>query len=185
MTETSSLASYAASLEALAPATHRVPLVLHGDVYIVRCDDPTLAETLRRYFAPFVDEDVDASSAVEICAYQRTPPTFDDAELITPPLGRGTKRLKEQYVDRADGRFVLKTRTGMVFGFGGGRNVAVGPCDENPNQVINFINNRLMSRALDDGAVLTHAAAIARGDAAIAIAGFSGMGKSTTALHLM
>ncbi len=160
-------------------------LDLHGEHYELRCDDASLADTLRGYFSTFVSDNSDAPISVKISAYERPAPTFDSADVITPPLSRGSKRLKEQYVERPDGRFVLKTRTGMVFGFGGPHNIAVGPCNANPNQVINFVNNRLISRALDRGAVLAHAAAVAKDGAAIAFAGFSGMGKSTTALHLM
>ena len=54
----------------------------------------------------------------------------------------GKTKIKEEYVDLDDGRIVRKRLTGMLFVFGGGQNVAVGPCGANLNQVINFINNR-------------------------------------------
>lgn len=185
MIDTSKIQRCAEALEHDSPANHRMVLDLHGERYALRCDQVGLADELRRYFAAFVSGDSNAPVSVTISAYERSTLAFDPAEVITPPLGRGSKRLKEQYVERPDGRFVLKTRTGMVFGFGGPHNIAVGPCNANPNQVVNFVNNRLMSRALERGAVLAHAAAVAKDGAAIAFAGFSGMGKSTTALHLM
>lgn len=185
MIDVSEIRRCADALEHASPANHRLVLDLHGERYELRCDDASLADALRLYFATFVSDESDAPTSVKISTYERPAPAFDPAEVITPPLGRGSKRLKEQYVERPDGRFVLKTRTGMVFGFGGAHNIAVGPCNANPNQVVNFVNNRLMSRALERGAVLAHAAAVAKDGAAIAFAGFSGMGKSTTALHLM
>ena len=185
MIDLSGVRACAKTLEATTPAAHRVVLDLHGERYELRCDDVALANELRRYFAAFLSSDHRAPVSVELHAYERPPVSFDPDDVITPPLARGSKRQKEQYVDRPDGRFVIKTRTGMVFGFGGPHNIAVGPCNDNPNQVVNFVNNRLMSRALDRGAVLAHAAAVSRGGAAVAFAGFSGMGKSTAALHLM
>jgi HprK-related kinase B len=99
---------------------------------------------------------------------------------------------KEGWLELPDGRIVVKLRTGMQFVFGIDDHLAVGPCLANPNQVINFIDNRMIQWALHRGALLGHASAVGHrphgGDElphAIAIAGFSGMGKSTLALHLM
>jgi HprK-related kinase B len=88
-------------------------------------------------------------------------------------------------LDFPDGRAVRKRLTGMMFMFGGGCNIALGPCIENDNQVVNFINNRFIQWELERGALLAHAAAVSREGRGLALAGFSGMGKSTLALHLM
>jgi len=86
---------------------------------------------------------------------------------------------------------VHKLRTGMWFLFGRDQHLAIGPCREHPNQIVNFVSSRMIDRALHHGALLGHAAAVChvqQGAAlprAIAIAGFSGMGKSTLALRLM
>ena len=69
--------------------------------------------------------------------------------------------------------------------FGGGRNLAIGPCLENSNQVINFVNNRFIEWSVRRGSLLCHAAAVSQGERGISFAGFSGMGKSTLALKTM
>jgi len=80
---------------------------------------------------------------------------------------------------------VRKRITGMHFIFGEGENVAVGPCLENSNQVINFINNRFIEWKLNQGGLLGHAAGVVHNGRGLSLAGFSGAGKSTLALHLM
>lgn len=83
------------------------------------------------------------------------------------------------------GRLVRKVRTGMVFLQSEGTRIAAGPCRRYPNQVINFVNAQYMNWLQQRGWVLCHAAALVRGGGAVGIAGFSGGGKSTLALHLM
>jgi HprK-related kinase B len=73
----------------------------------------------------------------------------------------------------------------MLFLFTADRHLAYGPCSENPNQVINFVNNRHIQWTLARGHLLCHAAAVARNGRGLAVAGRSGMGKSTLALELM
>lgn len=97
----------------------------------------------------------------------------------------GKSKIKEEYVDLADGRIVRKRLTGMVFIFGKGDNMAIGPCLDNLNQVVNFINNRDIEKLLCDGCLLGHAAGVLMDGYGLALAGFSGAGKSTLALHLM
>ena len=97
----------------------------------------------------------------------------------------GKEKIKEEYLDLNGGRLVRKRLTGMVFLFGPDTNLALGPCLENPNQVINFINNRQLQKGLQQGALLAHAAGIAHHGKGLALAGQAGMGKSTLALHLM
>jgi HprK-related kinase B len=80
---------------------------------------------------------------------------------------------------------VRKRLTGMEFIFGEGRHLALGPCLENINQVVNFINNRFIEHKLNQGCLLGHAAGVAWGGRGLCLAGFSGMGKSTLALHMM
>ena len=95
----------------------------------------------------------------------------------------GKAKVKEEWADVDGGRVVRKRLTGMVMAFGGGEHLVAGPCLENPNQVVNFLNNRYIERKLDQGAILGHAAAVAKSGRGLALAGFSGMGKSTLALH--
>jgi HprK-related kinase B len=97
----------------------------------------------------------------------------------------GKTRIKEEYADIANGRIVRKKLTGMVFIFGGTDHIAVGPCLDNLNQVVNFVNNRYIEWQILRGGILGHAAGVRLQGKGIALAGFSGMGKSTLALHLV
>jgi HprK-related kinase B len=73
----------------------------------------------------------------------------------------------------------------MMFVFGAGDNLAIGPCTSNYNQVVNFINNRYIEWKLNQGGVLGHAAGVSSNGKGLALAGFSGMGKSTLALGIL
>lgn len=160
---------------------------------------PSLLAALDRYFADFRRLDADSLASARasgpvthISAIQLDPPDFAAGRALTigehEPSVRGPK---EAYFDVDDGRVIHKLRTGMWFLFGREQHLAIGPCTDNPNQVINFVNNRMIQWALHRGALLGHASAVCRVTSAgalpraIAIAGFSGMGKSTLALHLL
>ena len=108
-----------------------------------------------------------------------------DGEFTIKQPDQGKNRIKEEFLELDGGRLVRKRLTGMYFLFGQDVNLAVGPCVENDNQVVNFINNRLIQWELDRGGLLAHAAAVNHQGRGLALAGFSGMGKSTLALHLM
>jgi HprK-related kinase B len=148
----------------------------------VRSNSAALVGKLSAYYRDFLDGLSPALIEVE---------TLQQAPLIVElPLTRkdpepGKRRVKEEYVDLPDGRIVRKVLTGMVFVFGGRRNLAVGPCMENDNQVVNFINNRHIEWLINRGALLFHAAGVAHRQKGLALAGFSGMGKSTLALQIM
>ncbi len=65
----------------------------------------------------------------------------------------GKPRVKEEYLDFPDGRLVRKRLTGLVFAFNQTEHYALGPCLANLNQVVNFINSRLIQHALARGAL--------------------------------
>lgn len=153
-----------------------------GYIIEVKTNSPALGKNLRHYFSAFVTEN--ARPNLSVLAVEAESPEFDvHFEVKTPDPGKS--KIKEEYYDLPDGRLVRKRLTGMVFLFGEGVNLAVGPCLENANQVINFINNRFIAYKLERGCLLGHAAGVARQGKGLALAGFSGMGKSTLALQLM
>ncbi len=137
---------------------------------------------LKHYYKDFV---VDSDSAhISVTAIEAPIPDMNFFYTVKQP-DPGKSKIKEEYVDFLDGRIVRKRLTGMHFLFGGGQHLAVGPAVENSNQVINFINNRYIQWLVDQGYFLGHAAGIEWKGKGIGFAGFSGMGKSTLALHLM
>jgi HprK-related kinase B len=166
----------------------------------VDSNEPELLRVLAEYFADFRRLDADTLEAAaaggeltRITALQAEPPDFGGYRTMT--IGEykpSVKGPKEAYFDVADGRAVHKLRTGMWFLFGREDHLAIGPCTDNPNQVINFVNNRKIQWSLQRGGLLGHASAVCRVSSqqdelprAIAIAGFSGMGKSTLSLHML
>ncbi len=162
-----------------------------GDCRIlVRSNSQALISELDGYFGSFVagPGPVDLT----VTALEAQSPSIP-LDLVTKEPDPGKTKVKEEYADLPGGRLVRKRLTGMVFLFGRGVNLAVGPCEANANQVVNFINNRYIEHKLNQGCLLGHSAAVAHLTAdssggrmrGLALAGFSGAGKSTLAMHVM
>lgn len=181
---THSFAQLATDLVGGVKIDHKVTLILEQCLIAVHCSGLDLADNLRHYFAPFLDSSREKPH-IHIHVVQSDAPQFDvELKVKTPDPGK--TKIKEEWLDLGnEGRLVRKRLTGMTFLFGGISNFAVGPCLENVNQVINFVNNRFIAWKLNQGNLLGHAAAVLHNGQGMAMAGFSGMGKSTLALHLM
>jgi len=163
---------------------HHVYLCFEDCRINVDCSHKELADNLIHYFSPFL-ADAGRMPDITIQAVMCEPPEFDSTLQVKTP-DPGKIKIKEEWIDLVPcGRLVYKRLTGMAFVFGGDINLAAGPCIANANQVINFINNRFIAWKLNQGCLLGHAAGVAHKGKGMAIAGFSGMGKSTLALHLM
>jgi len=167
-------------------ATHELYLDL-GDCRIrLNTNAPELVAVLDGYFGSFVAGPGPVD--VMLTAFEAESPSIPlDLQVKEPDPGKD--KIKEEYADLPGGRLVRKVLTGMVFLFGQDVNLAVGPCLNNPNQIVNFINNRYIEHKLNQDCLLGHSAAVAhlkdgrmRG---LALAGFSGAGKSTLAMHVM
>ena len=167
-------------------ARYPVDLVLpfrFGDCDIhLRTNSVELIDHLTEYFRPFVVEN--SRPDIVVTAIEGEPPILPFPLEVKPP-DPGKDRIKEEYADLDDGRVVRKRLTGMFFLFGGATNLAIGTAVENSNQIVNFINNRYIEWLVRGGCLLGHAAGVTRNNRGVAVAGFSGMGKSTLALHLM
>ncbi len=149
----------------------------------VKANRIDIINELEHYFRPFVTYG-GAAADITVTVIESTSPEFDCEFIIKQP-DPGKTKIKEEFCELPDGRIVKKRLTGMYFIFGNDVNVAVGPCLKNHNQVVNFINNRFIGHKLQQGWLLGHAAAVKNRRRGMAVAGFSGMGKSTLALHLM
>jgi len=172
----------AAQVRANAPSAHELLLDFGGCIIQAQSSTVELHEALADYFKEFVI----SSGTPEIVVTAHEAPTPDlPLEFTVKQPDPGKTKIKEEWADLPDGRVVRKRLTGMAFIFGEGENVAVGPCLENSNQVINFINNRFIEWKLNQGGFLGHAAGVIHNGRGISLAGFSGAGKSTLALHLM
>lgn len=178
-----SVAGLEAHLRERRAPDRRIRIGLPGHLIEVITDSAALVDELVTYFGDLCLTDDDPVDTTIVVIEDEAPDL--DLEYIVKPPDPGKTKIKEESVDLGDGRIVRKRLTGMLFAFGGGVNVAWGPCRANANQVVNFVCNRHIQRALDDGYLLCHASAVTAGGRGAAVAGFSGMGKSTMALHLM
>ena len=164
------------------PVTNSLLLRFEDCCLEVQSNSTQLLAALSRYFDGFVS--AESKPDIVITAHEATPPKLDCSYTTKQP-DPGKTKIKEEFCDLVDGRIVRKRLTGMVFIFGAGEHLAIGSCLENSNQIINFINNRFIEWQLNRGSWLGHAAAVVQNGRGLALAGFSGMGKSTLALHLV
>jgi HprK-related kinase B len=167
----------------LVPAEERLALRFCEQSIEVRSNCRDLLAYLAGYFEEFQGDPADHPDLAIVAL--EAPPTDLGLTYTVKPPDPGKDRIKEEFVDLPDGRIVRKRLTGMLFLFGGDLHLAYGPCLENANQVVNFINNRFLQYHLNRGSLLAHAAGVAVGERGLALAGFSGAGKSTLALHLL
>lgn len=164
------------------PPVNKLRLAFGECVISVEANSRELKEELAAYYRGFVS---DANGADIRITVHEAPVQDLSLPFVVKPPDPGKTKVKEAFVDLLDGRIVRKELTGMLFVFGNGDHLAVGPCLDNSNQIVNFVNNRYIEWRLKQGCLLGHAAGVALGSRGLAIAGFSGMGKSTLALHLM
>lgn len=173
------------SLELIGPlpsTPFSVDLVLADYSCRVESNSAPFIDGLKKYFKDFIHS-VDKID-FNVVAIQENRPNVQLPFVEKEPSEAG-KSLKEEFFNLEDGRVVRKVRTGMVFIFGSGINLALGDCEGLDNQVINFINNRFIEFKLKDGHHLFHASALKSVKRGLAICGFSGAGKSTLCLRMM
>jgi HprK-related kinase B len=182
MNERASIEQLAEGLSREYPPDAELALALAGWEIRVRTNHGQLIDELKSYFQPFVAQTNNPHLTVTAL---ETPEQKWGLDYMVKQPDPGKTKIKEEWVDLPDGRVVRKRLTGMVFAFDSENHLAAGPCLANVNQVVNFINNRLIQLELNRGCLLAHAAGVKTPKAGLALAGFSGMGKSTLALHLM
>ena len=164
------------------PVTDDVHIQFGNCGILIQSNSGLVITELKQYFSAFVGHPVAADRIVSV--HQADDVCVDLPFTVRDP-DPGKTRIKEEFVDIQGGRIVRKRLTGMVFVFGGNDHVVIGPCLKNLNQVVNFINNRYIEWQICRGGILGHAAGVRLFNKGLALAGFSGMGKSTLALHLV
>ena len=169
-------------------------LYLPGTHITVQSNSRRLLSLLSTYFLPFgVNQNTinnRDTTNITITAIETSPPITEPStahQLTWQDWSRdaGKQGRKDAYIDIENARLILKVRTGMVFLQCQQTPLAIGPCLKNSNQVINFINNQYMNNLQQNGWLICHAAAFSQQHKGIAIAGFSGSGKSTAMLHFL
>jgi HprK-related kinase B len=165
------------------PCQNAVNLVFGDYAVDVLSNNKAVTDWLDRYYVDF-KRPGDQPAQARIWAIETEPQDLGLKFEVKQP-DPGKTKIKEEWAQIEGGRVVRKRLTGMEFIFGEGRHLAVGPCLENVNQVVNFVNNRFIEYKLNQGCLLGHAAGVAWQGRGMSLAGFSGMGKSTLALHMM
>lgn len=165
--------------------------LLMGDCHLeIHSNSKLLIAKLHDYFtACNVIETHQLSADVVIVAIERDAPELD-LEFIDWKREADKTGRKDEYFDinRDDckaARVVRKVRTGMVFLQSEQTIIAAGPCIKNDNQIINFTNSQYMNWLQQKNWVICHASGLVYKGEGLAMAGFSGGGKSTLMLHLM
>lgn len=144
-----------------------------------------ILEGLSDYFRYLVTDRNTEATTLEIEVYQA--PTLK-LELPWTDWRRESDKSgrKDSFYDiDAQTRLLFKVRTGMLFCQSNTDRIAAGPCLDNMNQVINYVNNQYMNLIHRQGWMICHAAALSKGPNTIAFAGMSGGGKSTTMLKVL
>ncbi|WP_432695129.1 HprK-related kinase B [Marinobacterium sp. YM272] len=157
-------------------------LGLDGQLLALRSNSAELLDKLRTYFAHVVVNSGEPD--ITVLAVERDAPQLD-LPYEDWPREPGKTGRKEASLDLPGARLIYKVRTGMTFLQSDELRIAAGPCVDNDNQVINFINNQYMTWLQRDGWLNCHAAALSINGGALAMAGFSGGGKSTLMLHML
>lgn len=162
--------------------------VLHlkiGDCRLdLRSNSKALIDKLQHYFSSCNVIGDQNTADINMIAIERAAPELD-INFIDWKREPGKTGRKDEYVDIPDARVVRKVRTGMVFLQSEEQIIAAGPCVENDNQVINFINSQYMNQLQQQDWLICHASGLVHNEKGLAIAGFSGGGKSTLMLEFM
>lgn len=173
------------------PAKHGLLLRLEELTLRLRSNSEALLDDLRAYFGELAQDDpgglIDSQGGEQLFLLLQAPAARPPVQLTPRPAPPGKRQDKERFADVTGGRVVRKQATGMLFFFGPAPapNIAVGPCLENRNQIVNFLCTRALERRVAQGWLLAHAAGVVCEGKGLALCGFAGMGKSTLALHLV
>ncbi|MET1412478.1 HprK-related kinase B [Roseibium sp. HPY-6] len=157
-------------------------LSVGGYVLEIRCTSNELLAELLRYFQHVITAPAEPDRIVHVLGPVELPFAVSFADWAREP---GKTGRKDAIADLENGRLIRKVRTGVQFLQTPDWSIAFGPTENNPNQVINFINTQILNHFQRQGWVACHAAAVRTGGKGLAISGLSGGGKSTTMLRLM
>lgn len=147
-------------------------------------NDQKLKAELEQYYAVFRTEETKGARVVAAWAGDLPPLAVADWQVNHPEPGK--HRIKEHFARLNGGTLIRKVQTGVHLAWLDGLLVAFGPLNDNPNQVVNFVNNIYLDHLLAKDGQLFHAAGVCNSlGRGIGLAGRSGMGKSTLALRLL
>lgn len=161
-------------------------LFLDFDGFIVRFETnaEALIGELRHYYQHFLSAETSKVDCL-VRGLQTTDSLVPSGDWQVKQPDPGKTKIKEHLLFADSGKVVRKVLTGVHLFFIGDERVCAGPLVENPNQVVNFINNMHLDRLLESKGQLFHASGVCSGSIGLGMAGQSGKGKSTLALRLL
>lgn len=180
-----SVSHFAESLTEQAPTPHLRSFDFGGCRIDVAFSEADLADWVADYYTAFDSSRHSAPADFTVRVHQVDAGFDTGLQYVEWKREPGKSLGKEAFFDLADGRVVHKVRTGMQFLVSGDLLAAFGDCRANPNQIVNFINFQLTSWLMNREYALCHAAGIVQNGRGLAMASYSGGGKSTLALHLI
>ena len=166
---------YASLLEDVQLFDEFISLKIREAVFKIKSNSFRLMQTLESYYSHLIADS--RSEAIEILTIERTPVSVD-LEFIDWEPG-----IKIFELD--DGRIVKDEEGGMLFLQSPGSLVAVGPCEENPEKIIHFINSQYSNFLHKEEWAESSASAIEIKGIGVGICGGCSTGKSTLTLELM
>lgn len=161
-------------------------LYLNFDGFVIQfnTNSNALLSELQDYYQHFLVADVvKVDQLVEGLQSAKKILSTSDWQVKQPDPGKS--KIKEHLLLTDEGKVVRKILTGVHLFFIGDRRVCVGPLEDHPNQVVNFINNMHLDRLLAPQGQLFHASGVCADGVGLGMAGQSGKGKSTLALRLL
>lgn len=175
-------------------------LSLKQQAYLIHSNSHTLLEELSDYFGKLASWHTKESSltptTVEITVLQteQNQAFIDAIEWQDWAREAGKTGRKDAFYDLDYNgrtlRLLYKVKTGMIFTQPNSKDsqtplMALGPVEQHPNQIINYILTQYLNHHLRHGWSLGHAAGLVIHQKGVTIAGLSGGGKSTLMLHLL
>lgn len=182
MSERIAISSLMAQLKSEYPSVGSLPLAIGDCRILLESNHESLLALLRDYFRHVLGDG--GPAALRITLIEAPAPDFA-VSLRYWPREPDKAGQKESFSDLDGGRIVRKVRTSMQFLVSETEQLAVGPCLDNVNQVINLVNTQYMGWLMRRDFALCHAAGVATDRGGLCLAGVAGAGKSTLALHLI
>ena len=166
------------------PATHQLQIAFNDFVVDVRINNKALQKKLLHYFAEFIVNSPKSIPHSTVTVHDAPPLNFPYNYKRDIPKSPH-KPIKLEWVELGEGRIVRHCKTNIHYLLNEKENCIVGPCFDQKNKVVNFINSRFIKHQVDRDYLLGHAAGVNANGRGIIISGNSGAGKSTLALHLV
>lgn len=175
-----SIICYAKELK--SGVSNRIYLSFNGFVICFSSNSENLLRELSEYYSSFLTSPKDYQA--NVVGYQGDAPAWDLLWQIKKP-DIGKTKIKEEFFVFDQGQLVKKVQTGVHLLYINKDRYIFGPLLDNPNQVVNFINNIYLDYLLKERGLLFHAAGMCHQGKGLGMAGVSGMGKSTLMLKLI